>query len=311
MRLVVSGPSGLIGSEVIKLANSSHEVVRVVKSTRQKPEIASNEIRLPAQSTEEVASTAGAKHSEMFPASPQEKTVFVHCAWTGRSSEARQNMALQLQNISMTANMLRLATQMNADKFVYLASMEQVRLERHNSMRRNHEGKNAFHNLYYAQSKKSAEDVAKVLAYKAGIEFLAPKISMVYDSKLRDKNYLTRQIKSIIQANSIEPPQSKELYDASSSSLLAEQILHLCLSETAKGEIVLGRGRPSTLHKILSQYASLLGKNLEFSNLSSKLSPPPMDEQLLEPSDFNPVMAFDLRHDVAESRLRDFADVSA
>ncbi len=311
MRMVVSGPGGLIGSEVVALANSSHEVVRVVKSTRRSTAIASNEIRLPAQSTEEVASTAGAKHSALFPVSPQVKTVFVHCAWTGRSSEARQNITLQLENITMTAAMLRLATQMNANKFIYLASMEQVRLERHNGMRRNHKAKNAFHNLYYAQSKKSAEDVAKVLAYKAGIEFMAPKISMVYDSKLRDKNYLTRQIKSLIQEKLVEPPHSKELYDAASSSLLARQILHLCLNETTKGEIVLGRGKPLTLHKILSQFAELLGRNLEFSSSSSELSLLTTDEQLLEPNDFEPVMASGLRHDAAESRLRDIVDMSA
>lgn len=167
MRALVTGATGFIGANLCRiLIEQGHEVVALVRPASQKLS------RLP-RGVEIIEAELDQAQSFKSPVD-----CFFHLAWNGSSGAEREDYEIQLKNLEIMGQMLHLATQCNARKFLFAGSQAEYGIVK-GPCDEEHVCK-PF--MMYGAAKLAAGQMGSLLARQLGIPFVWARIYSVYGS---------------------------------------------------------------------------------------------------------------------------------
>ena len=140
---------------------------------------------------------------------PANVDVFYHLAWNGVAPETRDKMELQIRNIPMTLEALRLAKTCNAKKFVFPGSTTEYM---YSNGLINQDVVPAPQNAYGA-AKLSARYFCEQLARQLDISFIYAVITGVYGGDRIDNNVISYTIQELLDGRCPKLTKAEQLWD--------------------------------------------------------------------------------------------------
>lgn len=189
-KVVISGGDGFIGSHLAKyLSNKGYEVFALV--------IPNNPATDKIRGIKRINIIEGdlfdlSSFENIIPINP---VAFFHFAWIGVSPEQRKDIGLQMKNINITINAIKLANSIHAKKFIFPGSTFEYSYS-NSIINRN---TNPSPQDAYGATKISAKYYSQILCREYGIEFVYSVISSIYSEERIDNNVITYTIKSLLK----------------------------------------------------------------------------------------------------------------
>lgn len=188
--IIITGGDGFIGSHLTKyLVKCGYEVFAIVM-----PESETKQ-RLDGFDHVHIIEGKLDEYRNIISDLPQSPVAFFHLAWAGVTPDQRNDLPFQMQNITMTTNAVRLASAVNAGKFVFPGS----------TMEYSYYGKPLDKEAIpspsnaYGVAKITARYACAILCKEAGISFEYVVISGIYSEDRDDNNVIYYTISKLLQ----------------------------------------------------------------------------------------------------------------
>lgn len=203
-KIIITGGDGFIGTHLIKyLVSCGYEVFAIVM-----PE---SETKHRISGIDHVFVVEGElnRYDDMIHFLPQDPIAFFHFAWAGVTPDQRNDFTFQMQNIEMAANAVRLASAINAKKFIFPGStMEYIYYGKPIDKEAIPSPSNA-----YGVAKISARYTCSILCKEAGIAFEYVVISGIYSEDRSDNNVIYYTISKLLHRERPSLTKLEQLWD--------------------------------------------------------------------------------------------------
>lgn len=196
--------------------------------------------------------------------------IFFNLAWKAGNSLMDGDISKQLKNIKFSSDLLKLAKQVGARKYIVAGSMEELILERYVNKKLWVSGNINWKYKWYALSKASSRMQTAFQAYHQKIDFCYTRISIVIDKKLTTSKFVEISLRDILTGSKVPKPSNKELCNISSSEEIARQLLAVGAKGINNKIYVLGSGKAATLYEYLINFSKICKKKFNTCNLKSK-----------------------------------------
>lgn len=250
---IVSGASGKIGSHLLDQLNSFKINTLAITRSSEKtikgiPNVNVNLLHDPDKLIVNWANV-----------NDEKDIYFFHCAWSGDEHLTDGTIGKQLKNIEMLSNAIKIAKEVNCSKFINIGTTEEL-ITKHNL--ENWQNKP---NLLksYGLSKLTSYYYAQILTYLNKIDLIHIRFSAAVNclsSKNKDKGFIHRNIKNIIEGKPCEKISNKQLYDFIETNQLASLILETSVIGKNKEEYYLGPNFPLRLEEFFNLIKSEINK---------------------------------------------------
>ena len=202
--VIITGGDGFIGTHLTQyLVKCGYEVFAVVMPESE------TKHRISGNDHVHVIEGKLDRYDEMIRFLPQESVAFFHFAWAGVTPNQRNDFAFQMQNIEMSANAVRLATAVNAKKFIFPGStMEYIYYGKPIDKEAIPSPSNA-----YGVAKISARYTCSILCKEADIAFEYVVISSIYSEDRSDNNVIYYTISKLLHGERPSLTKLEQLWD--------------------------------------------------------------------------------------------------
>ncbi len=254
MRAVVTGATGFIGSWlVLDLLENNYEVIVVVRNKEKLlPEI------INSQKCIVIESEIDSLSLEQFNYCGEIDTFF-HLAWTGVSSELKNDVTIQLNNIELAINALKLCNVLKCKKFVITGTVAEYvfcnGVMDYNSK--------PCPNDIYGASKVSAFFFIDVMARQLQQKYNWVIIPSTFGPRRDDNNIITYTIKQLLQGQKPLYGNLEQMWDF----LYVEEVvraLRLIAEKGGSGKIYgIGSGNYHKLYEYIYIIRDLINPKME------------------------------------------------
>ena len=200
-KALVTGANGFVGSALVKeLVANGVEVIALDRDgcNGNIPE----GVRFVAH---ELADSA--KIAELI--SDRDIDVFYHFAWVGSAGPARADTQLQLNNVQWTVDCLRVAKQMNCQRFVCAGSI----MEHETISAAYKQGNKPGMGYVYGSGKLVAHTMCQCVAAEIGIDLMWAKITNAYGAGELSPRFVNTTIRKIINNEPLQFTSGTQNYD--------------------------------------------------------------------------------------------------
>ena len=200
---LISGANGFIGRNLIKrLLRDNIQVYALVLKNETPAEVLNNELVSVVPCDLENSDFSDIDI-------PYEIDIFYHFAWIGVRPEDRKNFDVQLRNVNMTLNCMRLAKAKRIKRAVMSGSTNEYLF----SGKEINAGCVPTPSDDYGSTKVSVRFLAKQYARDNGIEFIYAVISGIYSEQRRDSNVITYTIEKLLKNEKPSVTKLEQLWD--------------------------------------------------------------------------------------------------
>ena len=214
---------------------------------------------------------------------PTVDSVFFNLAWKGRKSLTDGEVRDQIKNVIYSCQLIKLAKQLGAKKYIATGSLEELMLKRYVNTKSWLTLKKVTTPSFYALSKVSSWMQSAFEAYQRKIDFCYVRISVVIDENLNTKKFVEITLKNLLKEPKKIYAKNNELCNISSSDEIGRQLVAVGKKGINGRNYILGTGSSASLsdyfHKFLKiahPYANITKKKFNTENL-----------KLLNKKDFN------------------------
>ncbi|MBO5745558.1 MAG: NAD(P)-dependent oxidoreductase [Clostridia bacterium] len=202
--VVITGADGFIGTHLTKhLSANGYEVyAQVLKDSLTKTRL---------DNIPNVHIVEGELHcfEQFIDRLPNAPLAFLHFAWAGVTPEQRTDLTVQMHNVTLSADAVRLAAKLNAKKFISPGStMEYIYCGRPICKDAIPSPLNA-----YGVAKIAARYACEVLCKELGIEFIYTVISGIYSEDRKDSNVIFYTIDQLLRKEKPSLTRLEQLWD--------------------------------------------------------------------------------------------------
>ena len=202
--VVMTGGGGFIGSHLATyLTGLGYDVFAVITPGSHSRE------RLAGLDRVHIVEGELSEYKTLIPALPEYPLAFFHFAWTGVRPECRNDFSVQMQNVELSVNAVKLASAIKAQKFVFPGStMEYV-----------YYGKPLDQNAVpsplnaYGVAKISARYACSVLCREMDLAFVYVVISSIYSEDRNDNNVIYYTISRLLRREKPSLTRLEQLWD--------------------------------------------------------------------------------------------------
>ncbi len=197
---VVTGANGFVGKAVCKaLAAEGVKVYAVVRSGAKHLD--------GLEKTELISCNLNHYDSLSTKLKNCDAEVFYHFAWTGTAGPLRDDEKVQLANVQSTCDAVRAASEIGCSRFVFAASIMQYEVAE--QMKNGLCGPGSI----YSTAKLTADYMARAIAEKEGIQYLAGLISNIYGPGETSPRLINSTIRKLLKGEHVAFSPGNQLYD--------------------------------------------------------------------------------------------------
>lgn len=253
-KTVITGPTGAIGHALInKLLENDVEVYAICRpnSVRNKTLPKNSMLHIIECDLSELRSTGKVL--------PKDCDVFYHLGWSGTFGDARNNMELQIKNISYTLDAVELAHKCGCKVFVGAGS--QAEYGRVNSKLTPNTP--CFPENGYGMAKLCAGQMSRVKAQCCGMKHIWARILSIYGEGDGIKTLIYTAIQNMLEGKRFSMTLGEQLWDYLYSEDLAEAMLAMSDHGQDGSVYVVGCGQAMPLKKYVEIIRDNIDRNLE------------------------------------------------
>lgn len=258
MLLIITGSDGLLGSTLLALTKKKNiEAIGISRSSIERINIAryqGRQIDLSTLNSDKIS----------FLKNKSTRKIIINCAWSGLYQLTDGEIQDQLSNLIFIEDLLHFSELYYVRDIVNIGSMDELVVERSIFNGKKLSTPYFSHNNY-GLAKLAARDVLKFFCYTKKVNLLHAKLSIMVDPLLEKGNFVEKNLKSILAGEEYEIPNSQELYNISTSTYIAKQIIEIVTRNYRSHDLVLGSGLSMTLKAYFQAIANFVQtKNIEF-----------------------------------------------
>lgn len=193
------------------------------------------------------------------------ESVFFNLAWRGKEKLIDGDVGDQFRNVGLSCELVKLAKEIGAKKYVASGSIEEVVIDRLiNGKLWLTENQAAIPN-WYGLAKLSARMQSAFEAYQQKIDFCYAKISIVIDKSLQTQKYVEESLKSLIKDAKLPIPRNREICNISSAEEIARQLVEIGKYGINKRMYILGTAEAVSLYDHFARFARIAHPSCNFS----------------------------------------------
>ncbi|WP_400210801.1 NAD-dependent epimerase/dehydratase family protein [Methanomethylophilus alvi] len=252
MRIAVTGPTGAIGSDLIRLALSKgHDVVAIVRPNSK------NISNLPVSDNLKIVFSDVSEYSKI--SADCNCDIFFHLAWMETFGGKRDDVDVQCDNIRYSLDAVKLAHSWGSKVFVGTGSQAEYGPC---SMKL---GKDTPTNPEsgYGIAKYAAGKLCKLLCSQLGIRFNWARIISVYGDHDADHTLIMYLIKTMLSGNSPKLTSCDQIWDYTYSKDVASALLLIGEKGVDGKSYPIGTGKPRRLKDYISVIRDLIDPSIE------------------------------------------------
>lgn len=205
MKAVVTGSTGFVGRWLVhELLRCGDEVIVFVRDKKKVPKEwdESREVTIVESSLADYKKLI--ENSNFV----QKADLFFHFAWNGTSGIDRNNIDIQMQNISASCDAIKLAKKMECKRFIYAGSiMEYDALKSFNTELLGVNGN------VYSMAKATADYMLRTLAKSEEIEYVKVIISNIFGVGEKSERFINSILKKMMVNEEISLTKCTQQYD--------------------------------------------------------------------------------------------------
>lgn len=245
MNVLITGANGFVGAAVCKYFTEHGDFVTAIVRNEL-----SDVSRIEQLHNLKIVYCDLRNISELLQESKEEMDLFYHFAWEGASGEARSNVALQLKNVEITCEAVKIAKRLGCKKFIYAGSVMEYEVTKAIEMEVDIPVSSA-----YAIAKKTAGFMAQSIANGIGIKFLSGIISNIYGPGENSPRLINSSIRKLLNGIPTKFSPGEQLYDFVFISDAAKIFYEIGVRGDGNKRYYIGSEEPHPL----KYYLSILG----------------------------------------------------
>jgi len=239
--VIITGADGFVGSYTVK-AFLAHGVNVLAMDLAEKPNRLDAHERLTYVSCDytDRKKILNVTHGKDF-------DTLLHFAWAGSAGKERIDYRLQMDNAINTVELLKLAKEIDCNRFVCAGSI----MEREVEAAVHSQGSRPGMAYIYGMGKHIAHSLCKSVAADIGIELVWPMITNAYGAGELSPRFVNTTIRKIIRNEPLQFTAATQNYDFVYVSDVAEAFY--CISEYGKPfcEYLIGSGNAKPLKEFI------------------------------------------------------------
>uniref|UniRef100_UPI0040570BC0 NAD-dependent epimerase/dehydratase family protein n=1 Tax=Agathobacter sp. TaxID=2021311 RepID=UPI0040570BC0 len=246
-RAILTGGTGFVGSWLAReLFNNNYHVTLVVRDKERVDEWLKTRVN--------IIESKSLQESDLG-----EGDVFYHLAWEGVSTEKKNDISLQISNIMLTIEAMKLAKRCNCKKFIVTGTVaEYVFCE--NVMDLNAK---QTPNDFYGAAKVSSHYFLDVLSRQIKQPYIYAVLPSTYGEGRKDDNILTYTIKMLLNKQKPLYGDLNQLWDFVYVADVAEALRLLYEKGVASKTYGIGSGNYCTLKEYIMCVRDIINPELE------------------------------------------------
>lgn len=241
MRIVVTGPTGVVGIPLIKrYIREGHEVLAICRPG------SSGIKQIPVDSGVKVLE-ADLEELKNIPEQKESYDVFYHMAWEGTTGSDRENKALQDKNVAYALDAVRLASRLGCHTFIGTGSQAEYGRsnERLTPQMPTHPENE------YGRAKLQAGMCSRKECERLGLKHIWVRILSVYGPDGKGNDVISKTIETLKKGKEARFTPAEQVWDFLFSEDAAEALYRLA-EKGHNGKIyVLGSGEKKTLKEYI------------------------------------------------------------
>lgn len=190
-------------------------------------------------------------------------SAWFYLSWKGASNHVVDDLSCQLDNIKYSCEAIKIASELNINKFIFIGSAYKYRTNIVNDICKGSQNNISFNPSSYGIAKNACEEFLKTIAINIGIHYNCINFNNVYgvgDTSNRSTNSLIRQLKQGINPKLIDGSQ---LYDC----IYIDDAVNGIISVADRGlkykSYYLGSRKLRTFKDTIIELASIVNPNIK------------------------------------------------
>lgn len=241
MRILISGGTGFIGHALSEALSLNHDVT-IICRTNQTDETPRSLDRVEWLTDIDVLSIKNLQFD-----------VFIHCAWSGSTGQARTDLALQAQNIEMSVQYYQVAAAFGCKKFIVLGTISELLALSEKNQASHHP------NVIYGSFKALCHRYLKNAEREYGLDVIWLRLTNVFSANASQANLLGVIFDNIKHGIITEVSSCDHPYDFLFIDDAVQKIRFFTEQDVRPGAYNVASGKPRKLRLYLEEINELLG----------------------------------------------------
>lgn len=250
--VIVTGGSGFIGKKLIlSLANRGYRVYAIARHFDDEMECQRNVV---------CVNVAGKTVSEIKKLLPvQVYDCLFHLAWAGTSGTARADYTVQLDNVKLTCDYVRLCSELGCMRVVYASSINEVETYEYLQS----DDIEPIGGYIYGTGKLAAHLMGETVAKLNGIEFIPIIITNIYGVGERSARMIYTSINRLIHKEHCSFTAGYQTYDFIYITDAINSMIAVAEKGKAFNRYYIGSGEPKPLREFLLEMRDVVDPEAE------------------------------------------------
>ena len=251
-KVIVTGANGFIGKTLVNiLLEKGYEVVAL--DIRFDDVLANN-------SRVQCISVHGKKVSELKNEIPEDDYLcFFHLAWAGTSGQGRANYEMQLNNVKLTCDYIKLCSEIGCKRVVYASSINEMETYEYLQS----DDVEPSGGYIYGTGKLAAHLMGETVAKLIGVEFIPVIITNIYGVGEKSARMIYTSIYKLIHKEHCSFTAGYQTYDFIYITDAINSIIAVAEKGRPFNRYYIGSGEPKPLREFLLEMRDIVDPEAE------------------------------------------------
>lgn len=184
---------------------------------------------------------------------------FYNLAWVGTSGELRSNYDVQLENVRLTCEYIKLAMLIHCPRFIYASSINEMETYEY-LQSDNIEPSGGY---IYGTAKLAAHLIGETYAFMNGVEFIPVIITNIYGTGEKSARLVYSSIVKLLKGEHCSFTEGYQTYDFIFITDAINSIVEVAEKGKAFNRYYIGSGNPKPLREFLIKIRDIVAPNIE------------------------------------------------
>ena len=247
--VIVAGAGGFIGNNLVRnLLGRGYKVTALDIKFDEELQESANCISMKDKSIEDVAKEIDGEYSCLY-----------DLAWAGTSGPMRADYNVQLNNVKLTCDYVRLAEMIHCPRVIYASSINEMETYEYLQSDNIEPGGGYI----YGTGKLAAHLMGEAVAFQSGIEFIPVIITNIYGVGEKSARLIYTSIVKLLKNEHCSFTEGHQTYDFIYITDAINSIVEVAEKGRAYNRYYIGSGEPKALREFLLRMRDIVAPNAQ------------------------------------------------